>query len=215
MIPYASEGARRGGSWTVFKAVAVAAVGAVAVSILVVWSTGYSTIPAGTPERTAALKHRAFRAQVALFKLQHNDRLPGVRPLVESGDPSDANEATFWAQMTQFADVDGYTSPTKTPRFCYGPYFQSVPSRASPSPRRPCPASRGRFAGREAVADWRWPSSPSRSSPTPTSLPLCGTPGSISPGSPGPSMNRGPCSGGRCCGLSGRPWPWRRGSWAA
>jgi hypothetical protein len=28
--------------------------------------------------------------------------------------------------MTQFTDVDGYTNPTKTPTFCYGPYFQSA-----------------------------------------------------------------------------------------
>jgi hypothetical protein len=71
--------------------------------------------------------HRALRAQVAQFKLQHDNRLPGVCPLVESGGPFNANEATFWAQMTQFTDVDGYTSPTKSARFCYGPYFQSVP----------------------------------------------------------------------------------------
>ena len=69
---------------------------------------------------------QSLRAQVALFKDQHNDRLSGVCPLVESGGPFNANKATFWAQMTQFTDVDGYTSPTKTPRYCYGPYFQSV-----------------------------------------------------------------------------------------
>jgi hypothetical protein len=70
----------------------------------------------------------SLRSQVALFKEQHNDRLPGVCPLVASGGPSSANEATFWAQMTQFTDVDGYTSSTKTARYCYGPYLQSVPA---------------------------------------------------------------------------------------
>jgi hypothetical protein len=73
---------------------------------------------------------RALRAQVSQFKLQHNDRLPGVCPLVEGGGPAAADHATFWAQMTQFTDVDGYTSPTKTARYSLGPYFSSVPKNA-------------------------------------------------------------------------------------
>ena len=70
---------------------------------------------------------QSLRSQVALFKLQHDDRLPGVCPLVRSGGPRDADGATLWAQMTQFTDLDGNTSPTKTEACCYGPYIQSAP----------------------------------------------------------------------------------------
>ena len=66
---------------------------------------------------------QALRSQVALFKLQHHDRLPGVVPLVSTGGPAAANQATFWAQMTQYTDVDGNTSAVKTATHVYGPYF--------------------------------------------------------------------------------------------
>jgi hypothetical protein len=71
---------------------------------------------------------QSLRSQVALFKLQHDDRLPGTCPLVERDGPLNADQATFWAQMTQFTDVNGYTSPTKSERFCYGPYQQTIAS---------------------------------------------------------------------------------------
>jgi hypothetical protein len=65
---------------------------------------------------------QAMRAQVALFKLQHNGRLPGAMPLVSGGGPAAANPATFWAQMTQYTDVNGNTSAVKTATHVYGPY---------------------------------------------------------------------------------------------
>jgi hypothetical protein len=70
---------------------------------------------------------QSMRSQIALFKLHHGDRLPGACPLVRSGGPAGADTATLWAQMTQFTDLDGHTSATKTEAFCYGPYFQSAP----------------------------------------------------------------------------------------
>ena len=71
---------------------------------------------------------QSLRSQIALFKLQHNDRLPGVAPLVDSGGPADAAQATFWNQMTLFSDLDGATSATKTATHVYGPYMQSIPT---------------------------------------------------------------------------------------
>ena len=68
---------------------------------------------------------QSLRSQIALFKLQHNDRLPGANPLVDSGGTF--AEATFWAQMTQFSDLAGATSATKTATAVYGPYMQSQP----------------------------------------------------------------------------------------
>ena len=130
VLPYASPGAHRGGSWTGYHAVAVAAVVAAAVGILVVWWVHYRTAAVSIQSRFGAQRAivQSLRSQVALFKLQHNDRLPGVCPLVESGGPFGANERTFWAQLTQYTDRDGYTSHTKTGRFCNGPYMQSVPA---------------------------------------------------------------------------------------
>ena len=60
-----------------------------------------------------------------MFRLQHNGMLPGACPLVASGGPAGLDDGTFWAQMTQYSDLSGHTSPTKTERYCYGPYMQS------------------------------------------------------------------------------------------
>jgi hypothetical protein len=70
---------------------------------------------------------QSMRSQIALFKLQHDERLPGVFPLVRSGGPSEADAAMLWAQMTQFTDPDGRPSPTKTETCVFGPYFRSTP----------------------------------------------------------------------------------------
>jgi hypothetical protein len=130
VLPYESRGARRGGAWrtTVYEVALLSAFAAAAAPIVFLcWSQYRGSVPS-TPSRqpTVITTVQSLRSQLALFKIQHNDRIPGRCPLVESGGPFDADEATFWAQMTQFTDVDGYTSPTKTPRFCYGPHFRSV-----------------------------------------------------------------------------------------
>ena len=79
---------------------------------------------------------QSLRSQIALYKLQHNDNLPGyvstgAAALVSGdpaviGDPATAN--SFWAQMTQFSDLTGATKATKDTMngFVYGPYMQSV-----------------------------------------------------------------------------------------
>ena len=51
---------------------------------------------------------QSLRSQIALFKLQHNDYLPGAATLVGTGGTFDS--AVFWNQMTQFSDVTGAVS---------------------------------------------------------------------------------------------------------
>src|SRR6185503_18332404 len=43
---------------------------------------------------------QSLRSQIALFKLQHNDYLPGQLALVGSGGTFDST--VFWDQLTQF-----------------------------------------------------------------------------------------------------------------
>ena len=66
---------------------------------------------------------QSLRSQIALFKLQHNDYLPGTAPL----NGATFDQATFWNQMTLFSDVTGATNATKTVLFDKGPYMQSIP----------------------------------------------------------------------------------------
>ena len=68
---------------------------------------------------------QTLRSQIALFRLQHNDYLPGAEPLTGSGATFD--QATFWEQLTTFTDVTGATSTSRTGAFDKGPYMQSVP----------------------------------------------------------------------------------------
>jgi general secretion pathway protein G len=68
---------------------------------------------------------QSLRSQIALFKLQHNDYLPGAAPLV--GTAGTFDQAVFWNQMTLFSDVSGATQATKDTQFDKGPYMQSIP----------------------------------------------------------------------------------------
>jgi general secretion pathway protein G len=68
---------------------------------------------------------QTLRGQIGLFRLQHNDFLPGVTPLVGSG--ATFSDATFWSQMTEFSDLTGATSASKTAQYEKGPYMQSIP----------------------------------------------------------------------------------------
>jgi len=128
VLSYASRGARGGFSWTMYNAVCAAVVAAAAASFLFVWWRQSGNVSDRTEARgtTLVTTVQCLRAQVALFKRQHNNRLPGVSPLIETGGPTHANEATFWAQMTQYTDADGDPSPFKGTRHCYGPYLNAV-----------------------------------------------------------------------------------------
>ena len=68
---------------------------------------------------------QSLRSQIALFRLQHNDYLPGADPVVGSGATFD--QAVFWDQMSMFSDISGATSATRTGQYDKGPYMQSVP----------------------------------------------------------------------------------------
>ena len=70
---------------------------------------------------------QSLRSQIALFKLQHNDMLPGAAPLKDTG--GSFTEATFWDQLTLFSKLDGTTAAAKNTAtgFVYGPYMQSIP----------------------------------------------------------------------------------------
>ena len=69
---------------------------------------------------------QTLRSQIALFRLQHNDFLPGANPLVGSGATFD--QATFWNQLTMFTDVTGATNGTRTALYEKGPYMQQIPT---------------------------------------------------------------------------------------
>ena len=51
---------------------------------------------------------QSLRSQIALFKLQHNDMLPGAAPLKDT--MGSFTEATFWDQLTLFSKLDGTTA---------------------------------------------------------------------------------------------------------
>src|SRR6476646_9691800 len=60
---------------------------------------------------------QSLRSQIALYKLQHNDNLPGYvstgAAALTSGDPAvignPAAADSFWGQMTLFSDLTGKT----------------------------------------------------------------------------------------------------------
>jgi general secretion pathway protein G len=67
---------------------------------------------------------QSMRSQIALFKLQHNDYLPGVATVGTAGA---FDQTVFWNQMTLFSDVTGQTQATKDTNHDKGPYMQSIP----------------------------------------------------------------------------------------
>ncbi len=61
---------------------------------------------------------QTLRSQIALYRLQHADRLP--------------EQATFWDKMTQFSNEAGATSSAKNVAtgYKFGPYMQQVAPNA-------------------------------------------------------------------------------------
>jgi general secretion pathway protein G len=68
---------------------------------------------------------QSMRSQIALFKLQHNDYLPGSTTLGTGAFDND----TFWSQMTEYSSVTGdfVVGGAKDTTYAFGPYMQSVP----------------------------------------------------------------------------------------
>jgi hypothetical protein len=127
------------------RAAAVAGIGTVAGVVFLTLLNHYFIDCGCPPARQSSLVMmvQSMRSQIALFKLQHDERLPGAFPLVRGGGPTGADSAMFWAQMTQFTDPDGRPIPTKTEACSFGPYFQSTPvnpmngsSTIAPKPAR-------------------------------------------------------------------------------
>ena len=90
---------------------------------------------ASTQSKVSSLQSslQTLRSQISLYKIQHNDAAPVV--------------ATFGTQMTQFTDVDGGVSATKTATHIYGPYLQSVPNN---------PFTTGNTVGSANTFDWNY-----------------------------------------------------------
>jgi len=68
----------------------------------------------------------AMRAQIELYKMQHNGTLPGYA----LGSPS--SETALGTQFTGTTTIDGVASTSKTPSdpFLYGPYLLRIPENA-------------------------------------------------------------------------------------
>ena len=74
---------------------------------------------ASTEARTSSLCSglQMMRSQIELYKIQHNDNLPG------------AGTASFEDAMTKYTDVDGALAATQAPGDgVYGPYVQKIPT---------------------------------------------------------------------------------------
>ena len=71
---------------------------------------------ASSDAKLSALKTnlQTIRAQIQLYKLQHNDVFPAL--------------ATFAEQMTLASKTDGSTAPIGTAGFDLGPYLQTLPA---------------------------------------------------------------------------------------
>jgi len=74
---------------------------------------------ASTEAKEARLRSdlQSMRSQIELYKIQHNDELPG------------AGTASFPDAMTKYTDVAGALAVTQAPGVgVYGPYIQKIPT---------------------------------------------------------------------------------------
>ena len=76
---------------------------------------------ASTSAKTSAVLSTAqsLRQQVALYKLQHNDKLP-----------DGSTSAKFWTAMTTQTDSTGAAYAAGAPDGPFGPYMQSIPANS-------------------------------------------------------------------------------------
>ena len=74
---------------------------------------------ASTEAKTSSLVSdlQTVRSQIELYKIQHNDALPG------------AGTATLTESLTMYTDVDGALAAVQAPGAnVYGPYLQKIPT---------------------------------------------------------------------------------------
>lgn len=70
-------------------------------------------------ESSLAADLQMLRSQIELYKIQHNDNVPG------------AGTATLVQALTQYTDVDGALAAVQAPgNGVYGPYMQRIPTNA-------------------------------------------------------------------------------------
>src|SRR3954469_23937982 len=67
---------------------------------------------------------QTLRGQIGMFRLQHNDWLPGVTPVTGGGATFD--QTTFWNQLTMYSDITGATNALRTAQYDKGPYMQGI-----------------------------------------------------------------------------------------
>jgi len=89
---------------------------------------------ASTAAKTSALSSTAqtLRSQIALYKLQHGDKMPGIGSAAST--TAFVSSAQFWQDMTNQSDSTGaaWTNSTanQTAGGPWGPYMQSVPTNS-------------------------------------------------------------------------------------
>ena len=94
-------------------------------------------IPQFTEASTEAKESRLvsdlqmMRSQIELYKIQHNDRLPGSETVL--GPNGSTGNATFVQCMTDYTDQWGDTAAAPGPGI-YGPYMQKLPTNPFNAP---------------------------------------------------------------------------------
>ena len=90
---------------------------------------------ASTSAKTSALQStcQTLRSQVALYRLQHNDILPGGGATTTFASGTSANfgtAGTFWGDLTAQTDATGAAYTTAAASGPFGPYMQAIPNNA-------------------------------------------------------------------------------------
>ncbi len=70
----------------------------------------------------------SIRSAIEVYAAQHSNRYPGTYSEVDGTTATVSNalaKAALLAQLTQFTDVNGMVSGTKTATFKYGPYLKT------------------------------------------------------------------------------------------
>ena len=79
---------------------------------------------ASTEAKTSSLVTdlQSVRSQIELYKVQHNDNLPGV-----PNGTHTASDQSFSVAMINYTDIFGEVTTTADPNGYYGPYLQKIP----------------------------------------------------------------------------------------
>ena len=84
---------------------------------------------ASTEAKESALMSnlQSIRSQIELYKIHHNDLLPGEID-DGAGNITDADSSTFYAAMTSKTNQYGTVGTTPVTTYRFGPYMQDVPN---------------------------------------------------------------------------------------